>query len=555
MHFPTKDFPKTPQTRHLKRVVPFGGAVLLALSLSVPSVAAAEAPLPASTPQAMDSHYPIRHVVEIMLENHTYDNLFGNYPGTNGIPLHVELPNPNTNYTSPPVTPTMAGPNEGDSVDINHNRAAEIMMMDYRPQGPLSEGSGYYTGPLLPANVPSPSQSDQPNWRMNYFTADPQNSWASITEFGQSWLPNEWALAQHFTLADHNFQPAIGPTQPNRIYAIAASADKWISDSPPPKTLPIKTVFDQLSHHHLSWKIYQGDYNGPPPAQEGTGFVTHWNPAWYTPILQNKNMWANVQNTGQFITAVDNNQLPNFSFVVPAWLYSEHPPTDISLGDAWLGQVVTAIMNSPEWQSTAIFVTYDEGGGYWDHLPPPVVGQFGYGTRTPMVIISPWVHSKIFTPVTTNMSILSFMDRLWHIRPLNPLNARQNDLMAAFDFHQQPKAPIVLPLAPPYTLQIADPQENLSATPAQPITLQILAKTPGLTNATQLTGPLTLNVETPPGSGAVTMPNQITLNGGQAQVSVTFPSPGYYRIIAHGPDGSMGWATMDVGVSAATPPA
>ena len=100
MHFPTKDFP-----RHLKRVVALGGAALLALSLSVPSVAAAEAPLLTSTPQAMDSHYPIRHVVEIMLENHTYDNLFGNHPGTNGIPFHVELPNPNTNYTSPRLSP------------------------------------------------------------------------------------------------------------------------------------------------------------------------------------------------------------------------------------------------------------------------------------------------------------------------------------------------------------------------------------------------------------------------------------------------------------------
>jgi phospholipase C len=488
---------------------------------------------------------PIQHVVEIMLENHTFDNLFGSFAGANGIPAGTLLPNPSTNYVSAPVSPMPAPPNVGDTVDLNHNRAAEIEAMDYRP-AVLAGGTGFFT-------VATPSNSflaGPPGWRMDYYTTLPTNGLASITTFGRGVEPNLWDLAQHFVLADTNFQPAIGPTQPNRIYAVAGSADAWISDSPPVSgSFPLRTVFDELTHHGLSWGIFQGDYNGPPPTPEGNGFVTHWNPAWYTPILQDKHLWNDVANTSRFITEVENDQLPNFSFVVPTWLYSEHPPTDIQLGDAWVGQLVSAIEHSAEWRTTAIFITYDEGGGFWDHVAPPIASRFGYGTRTPMVVISPWVRPGIFHAQTTNMSILAFMDRLWGMRPLTGLVARQNDLLGMFRFSGAPIAPMALPNVPQDTIQVADQAESLTASPGQPLVVNVEAKTAGLTTDTGAVGAVALRVVGPEGAPNASYPKSVDLVDGTAQATLTFPTPGYWRVVAAGPNGAEGWATFDVGVN------
>jgi len=485
----------------------------------------------------------IRHVVEIMLENHTFDALFGHFPGADGIPANVEFPNPDTNYTATPLRPITAPANVGDTVDMDHNRAAEIMAMDYRPTQ-LAGGKGFFTG-IVPSNSFAPGQAA---WKMNYYTTFPYNGVASITNFPPSLLPNETALARDFALADRNFQPAIGPTQPNRIYAVAATAKGWISDTPPPHTLPIRTVFDELQAHGRSWEIYQGDYDGPPPTPEGAGFVTHWNPAWYTPILADKHLWSHVANTSAFLTALAQGRLPSFSFVVPTWLYSEHPPTDIELGDAWIGQLLQAIMHSPQWRSTAVFITYDEGGGEWDHVSPPIAFRYGYGTRTPMVVVSPWVRPGIIRATTTNMSILSFMQHLWHMPALNRLNARQNDLLGDFDFHQTPLAPITLPNVPPVTLEASGPGQNFAATPGAPYSIQVQAKNAGLSDVTSLSGPLSVTVVPPAGVPAPSVPAGLDLTDGQASFTMTFPVAGYYRLLLRGPDGSLGWVTIDNGV-------
>ncbi len=486
---------------------------------------------------------PIKHVIEIMMENHTFDNLFGHFPGANGIPSGTKLPNPSSNYVDPAVAPIAAPANVGDTVDLNHNRSAEIMDMNYRP-GLLAGGTGYFTG-FTESNSFAPGTA---GWKMDYYTVNPENSLASITTFSRSVIPNEWALASRYALADRNFQPAIGPTQPNRIYAVASSTAGWVSDSPPPKTLPLSTIFDQLESKNLSWKIYQGDYQAPPPAAEGAGFVTHWNPAWYTPVLKDKQLWSNVANTSAFAQDLANGNLPNFSFIVPTWLYSEHPPTDIQLGDAWLGQLVSEVMKSKYWSSTAIFITYDEGGGYWDHVSPPLAMRFGYGTRTPMVIVSPWVRPGIISRTTTNISILSFMQALWKMPPLNALNAKQYNLVSSFDFHQRPAPPLSLPDVPVYTLELSGQGQSFSALPGQPFAVTMEAKSVGLVDAASLSGPVSISV-VPPAGVVEPAVQPVDLVDGSASFSLTFPAAGYYRVLLNGPSGSVGWATFDVAVN------
>ena len=149
--------------------------------------------------------------------------------------------------------------------------------------------------------------------------------------------------------------------------------------------------------------------------------------------------------TGQFIAEAAAGTLPDFSFVRPGYGYSEESPEDTSLGDAWLGQLVLAVMNGPDWPSTAIFVTYDEGGGFWDHVSPPQVDPAGYGTRTPMVVISPYTRPELISQTTTNLSVLSFMQTLWHLPALDATNAAGSEPDELLRFRPVPEGAATAP--------------------------------------------------------------------------------------------------------------
>jgi phospholipase C len=462
-------------------------------------------------------------VVEIMLENHSFDNLFGHFPNANGIPQGTELPNPDTNYEGALVAPRLAPANVGDTVDINHNRAPEVMMMH--------------------------------NGEMNYYTVYPDNGLAAITEFDQSNIPNEWALARNFALAEDNFQPATGPTQPNREYAIAGTAGGWISDSPPSFTFRFSTIYQDLAAHGRSWGIFQGDYVSRNDAQNGLGFVRHWNTLWYTPIYQHRTQWdAHVHNLSAFLADAKDGTLPSFSFVVPTWLYSEHPPVEIALGDAWVGQLVTALMHSPNWPHTAIFITYDEGGGYWDHVSPPQNYRYGFGTRTPMVMISPWVKTGLDDQLTSNVSILAFMEHLWGLPPLTARDAQANDLLSIFTTHHPRFTPVSLPVVPDDTIEITNkPQESQTSTVGQPTILTLEAKTAALTTDSTFNGAVQIEVIGPKGAPEPQgWPQMVTLHNGRASLAMTFKASGYYQILAQSvaPAPTVwGGATIDVDVT------
>ena len=175
---------------------------------------------------------PIKHVIEIMIENHAFDNLFGRFPGADGIPPNTSLPNPNAHFDSAPnVSPVWATPNQGDIQGaINNSTAAEEMAMDYQP------GQGY---------------------RMDHYTVVPQDGMSAITEFNPPFDPNEQYLASSFELADHNFQPVIAPTQPNVMTALNGTDHGWVYNNlEPGATQPWNSIFDELTARGRSWKIY-----------------------------------------------------------------------------------------------------------------------------------------------------------------------------------------------------------------------------------------------------------------------------------------------------------
>ena len=480
------------------------------------------APLAVAAAPASASHAaprtPIKHVIEIMMENHTFDNLFGSFPGADGIPASTSLLNPNAYYDSAPnVSPVYAGPNEGDVMSaLNNSAAVEQMAMDYQP------GKGY---------------------QMDHYTVFPQDSMASITEFGPQADPNEQYLAKTFELADHNFEPVIAPTQPNVMTALNGTDHGWVYNNlQPGPTQPWNSIFDELTADHHSWKIY---YALPPSVLTGT----IWNQ-----IIPPGHA-ADLTTGDQFFSDISSGGLPEFSFVRPGVGYSTEAAEDIGQGDAWVGQLVNAVAHSKYWDSTAIFVTYDEGGGFWDHVAPPT----GYGTRTPTIIVSPYARPGVYHQQSTNVSILSFMQHLWGLPPLTKLNARQNDLMSAFNFGQKPRPAPSVPVGPADTIAFHGPGGILTdigaPSPGSSLTINLEAETGGLSLDSGVSGPVNLTV-TPPSGVAVPpgFPSSVSLSGGQATFTVKFPTAGYYRIAAAGPNGSLGWVTVDVGVNPNTAP-
>jgi phospholipase C len=197
---------------------------------------------------------------------------------------------------------------------------------------------------------------------MDRFT-DPPFGVQAITSFGQGFDPDLQYLASAYELAGRNFQPVIGPTGPSVVMALTGTANG------------LHSIFDELTAHRRSWKIY---YALPPWVLRGT--------LWHQLIPPGHA--RDLTTAGQFFTDVRRGHLPAFSFIRPGIGYSQEPREDIGQGDAWLGQLVNAVARSPYWRSAAIFVTYDEGGGFWDHVTPPRAR--GYGTRVPLVIVSPW---------------------------------------------------------------------------------------------------------------------------------------------------------------------
>jgi phospholipase C len=461
----------------------------------------------------------IKHVIEIMIENHSFDNLFGTFPGADGIPSGTSLLNPNAYFDSEPnVQPVQATPNEGDVYGgINNSAVAEQMAMDYQP------GKGY---------------------RMDHYTVFPQDGMSSITEFGPQFDPDEQYLASHYELADDNFQPVIAPTQPNVMTALNGTDHGWVYNNlEPGSTKPWHSIFKELTANHRSWKIY---YALPPSVLNGT--------IWDQIIP--KGHASDLTTGDQFFTDLAGGQLPDFSFVRPGVGYSTEPAEDVGEGDAWVGQLVNAVAQSKYWDSTAIFVSYDESGGFWDHVPPPA--GTGYGARTPMIIVSPWARTGVFHAQTTNVGILSLIQSMWHLPPLTRLNARQNNLLGAFDFGQAALPPPTLPVAPADTIAFHGSSilSDIGApAPGSPLTVNVDAESGGLTQDTGVSGTVNLTLTPPPGVPAPPgFPSSVTLAGGQGSFTATFPQAGYYRIAATGPDGSVGWVTVDVGVNANTAP-
>ena len=201
------------------------------------------------------------------------------------------------------------------------------------------------------------------------------------------------------------------------------------------------TIGDRLSAENVDWAWYAGGWNaalaGMPDAG-GDEYQFHHQPFVYfanyadgTPARA-----AHLKDETDFLAAARAGTLPAVSFVKPSGLDNEHPNyANVITGELHTEDLINAVRNGPNWSDTAIIVTYDENGGFWDHVPPPKGDSWGPGTRVPTIVISPWAkRGYVDSTVYETSSITALVEHRWHLAPLGTRDANAADLTGAFEF-------------------------------------------------------------------------------------------------------------------------
>jgi phospholipase C len=300
-------------------------------------------------------------------------------------------------------------------------------------------------------------------------------------------IPNYWTYARRFVLQDHMFESNLGWSLPAHLYLVSGWSatcrnplrpETCVSDLRNPghlgriarKALHWANAPDTprfgwtdltylLARHHVTWRYYLTPHSPPDP---GTPEI--WNPLpRFTTVHLDRQLF-DVQPSRRFFAAARDGALPSVSWVVPSGADSEHPPALVSRGQAWVTRVVNAVMRSPDWDSSAIFLTWDDWGGFYDHVDPPHVDQNGYGIRVPGLVISPFARRGFVDHQTLSSdAYLRFIeddfldgqriDPSTDGRPDSRPDVRENapvlgNLVSDFDFGQPPRPPLLLSTHP-----------------------------------------------------------------------------------------------------------
>jgi phospholipase C len=427
--------------------------------------------------------HKIRHVVIIMQENRSFDSYFGTYPGADGIPPGVCVPDPlNGGCVAPfhdPRDLNFGGPHGlGNSLsDIDGGK-----MDGFVAQAEMGQKCTTTNPNCSPCEQGQASQCID---AMGYHDARE--------------IPNYWTYAENYVLQDHMFEPNASWSLPAHLFMVS----EWSAFCSNPLNPfscrgalqspnsdfggHINGPSDQAPHYawtdmtyllhkqNVSWGYYVFQGTEPDcendsaltcaPVAQGPQTPGIWNPLpSFTDVAQDGQL-GNIQSLSNFFAQAKSGTLPAVSWINPNGTVSEHPPGLVSAGQAYVTGLINAIMQSPDWDSTAIFLSWDDWGGFFDHVLPPAVDRNGLGLRVPGLVISPYarqgvVDHEILSHDTYNKFIEDdFLggqrldprtdgrpDPRPDVREADPL---LGDLREDFDFNQQPRPPLVLPVHPP----------------------------------------------------------------------------------------------------------
>jgi phospholipase C len=381
---------------------------------------------------------PIQHIIIMDKENRTFDSMFGTFPGANGATTYVGT---------------------DGSVHLLHHQPDHLVRdLSHAPDAAhLAEDGG----------------------KMDKFSliqgATQDGVDESDSQFYESDIPNYWEYARHFTLDDAFFSNIMGPSFPNHLFSIAgdsANVDdnpgtgRWGCDSVAGLTVEqrapdgtksrvypcfdFQTLGDLLDAKGIDWKYYA-------PGQDQNGYI--WSSFDAIKHIRMGPDWqTHVVDYHQFATDAANGTLPPVSWLVEPGNVSDHPPASECAGENWTVQQINAVMsNRQEWNHTAIILTWDDFGGFYDHVVPPVGPNpaISYGFRVPTIVISPYAKQAYIDHTTyTFSSMLKFAEDTFGLPSLTSLDGNSNDMINSFDFTQSPQPPLTLqlracPKAPP----------------------------------------------------------------------------------------------------------
>ncbi|WP_054849258.1 alkaline phosphatase family protein [Vulcanisaeta sp. JCM 14467] len=239
-----------------------------------------------------------------------------------------------------------------------------------------------------------------------------------------------WDLAEEYGLADNYFTPYLSESAPNHLFLYAAYSPV-IDDYGPPPYIPIQeSIFAELCQYHVSW----GYYIDPREPSSLLDIKYFYGINKYS---------SHIQTWGDFISEVLNGSLPAVSWVMPNPINDMGPPNNILYGEAWLLYIINTVEESPIWNSTVIFITWDEFGGYYDHVPPPIINGEPLGVRVPLIVISPYAKEDYVShTLLTHASLIAFIDYNWGLPALNEYVLNSNIPLDFFYFNMS-RRPII----------------------------------------------------------------------------------------------------------------
>jgi phospholipase C len=423
--------------------------------------------------------HKIKHVIIIMQENRSFDDYFGTYPGADGIPMRDYVP-----------TVCAQDPRSGLCLAPYHNPKDENSGGPHSMQAALTDiHGGKMDGFVRALRVSVSRVCADPNMpNCVKLRGEPDvMGWHDARE-----IPNYWTYAANFVLQDHMFEPTMSWSLPAHLFMVSAWAAVCNNPQDPASCSDKDATFPWAKTHimvdrgpvelyawtdltyllkksRVTWAYYLSEGVEPDCADDEVTCVRRgqrlhvpsiWNPLPnFTTVHKDKQL-EDVQPLDRYFEAANNGKLPAVAWIVPNDTVSEHGPASIHGGEAYVTRLINAAMQGPEWSSTAIFLAWDDWGGFYDHEPPPKVDGNGYGLRVPALVISAYAKQGFIDhEILSFDAYLKFIeDDFLHGQRLDPKNdgrpdprptVREDvgilgDLTEDFDFTQPPRRPLVL---------------------------------------------------------------------------------------------------------------
>jgi phospholipase C len=457
----------------LPSAVRTGRVALSALAVLAAGCGSGGAPSPSATatPTPLElARQKIQHVVVIMQENRSFDHYFGTFPGAEGIPMAGGVP-----------TVCVPDPSDGKCVQPFHDPNDTNQGGPHDSAAAVGDVNGGRMDGFIRTYLAAKScvEPDDPGCAVAGKHRD------VMGYHDEREIPNYWAYARSFVLQDHMFEANASWSLPAHLFLVSNWSAQCSSTDPmscvnalndplrrdmrgaPPFPYAWTDITHLLHQKGVSWAYYLDDGAQPDCADNPAICVnlrpdvpSIWNPLPGFVTVRDNGELGNVRGLADFFDAAAKGTLPAVAWIMPSLAHSEHPASSVSAGQAYVTGLVNAIMKGPSWESTAIFLSWDDWGGFYDHVPPPNVDENGYGLRVPGIVISPYARQGFIDhQVLSTDAYNKFIEDLFlggqridpstNGRPDPRPGVRESapglgDLLADFDFTQTPRPPLVL---------------------------------------------------------------------------------------------------------------